>query len=431
MQIDWSEFYQRRLNQRLSPTQRETSYQYLRSGKRQRDDFIRIPRNHLILGASDRDYDDAVTIQFPSQRRITIVISGGNGVGKTIIQRLLLDQINGRYGHPCLCSDVKLDLHQLLRPNITPKLVEILAKYGIKPRRYDPMYVSPKFMDLWSGLGKQNGNEASLSLKSVIKMDKDTRTALVSAIFSLDPTESGNLVISKIMMRDEPPETWGEFGALMNEIMEEDGIKSPRLKQRFDALWETKKISDDYFNYAEAMMKHGIVVLEGSVTDEKTAEGQTQGAIINDAIYQVVNARTEAIRFPQTGIMKKIPYIFMDEASNQAGQNGLSASIMTAILTKWREISGMPGVGSVVATQFLHELAPKIVAEAEYVICPKTTHPKDLELLKLRNSDIYVMDDMYMNPNDRPNDWVCYGRNGMDDYQIFVPLPCQTFMGKA
>ncbi len=176
------------------------------------------------------------------------------------------------------------------------------------------------------------------------------------------------------------------------------------------------------------MKERGIVALEGSIGDEKTVETMTQGAFVNVAIYNVVNARIQEIRRGEAG---KIPYVVMDESSNFAGRDGLSAGVMTSISTKYRAINDVAGIGSVVVSQFLHELAPKIVSEAELILCPKITDKRDIELIKDRGSDNFLFDNLHYDPNDRPNDWIAFGRNGLTDYRLFKPLPCASWMGSA
>lgn len=400
------------------------------------EEYINIPRDEILLGAENTDFDTAVTIPYPKRRRGTYIICGGQGSGKSVFLRsFAVGNIHYRFGHPLLIIDPKLDSHALLEPNTNPMFLDVLKKYKILPKKYNVMHVSPKFMDL-DARGKQFGNEITMSLKDLINMDKDTRIATFSNLLGIETGEPAYAIVSEILSRDKIPLTVDGFWKAIDEVTqnakEKDvRLKSDRLMWKFQNLVATQKISDNCFDYAEKMKEYGIVALEGSIADEDTIEGMVQGAFVNSAVYNVVNARTRTIRDSNCNIMNKIPYICMEEANTFAGKNGLSKGIMTALSTKYREIRGKGGIGSIVVTQFLHELAPKIVSEAEWIFTPKITHERDVELIKDRGSDHYLMDDMHFDPQDRPNDFIAYGRNGLMDYKRFVPLPCDTRMGSA
>lgn len=394
--------------------------------------FTTVTDDEILLGREpyDDEFETKVTYPNPRGRRTTIVICGGQGSGKTVVAKnIVFDNLHFRFGHPILAFDAKADTKAATKPNVNPQFIDIMAKYNIRPGGYNIMHVVPKFMDLFGAWGKKAGNEISISMEDFTLMDKDQRVAIMCQILEVKTDEPAYAVISQIMMAEELPKTPQQFLIQMQDIMEAQKIKSERLKWKFEALINTKKIGVEHFDYYKHMKQRGIVALEGSIGDEKTIETMTQGVMVNLAIYNVVNGRLNEIRKGKR--REPIPYIFMDEASNYAGKDGLSAGIMTAVSTKYRAIDEVPGIGSVVVTQFLRELAPKIVSEAELIICPKLTDARDIQIIKDRGSDNFLFDNMYYNPDARPNEFVAFGRNGLSDYRLFKPLPTRSWMGRA
>jgi hypothetical protein len=172
------------------------------------------------------------------------------------------------------------------------------------------------------------------------------------------------------------------------------------------------------------MNERGIVVFEGTTADETTNEYMLQGAFVNLAIHKILSARRRRV-------FKKYPVIFMDEANTFCGKNGRSRGIMTSLSTKYREIGGKAGVTSVVLSQYLYEIADKIVTEADYIICPKLIEERDLALLHHRDNDVSIFNNMYYDRHNPPNEFVIFGRGGYEDYQKFIPIVCRSSMSHA
>lgn len=394
-------------------------------------EFTTVANDEILLGASTRDYEDAVVIPYPKNRRLTIVIIGGQGSGKSILAKsIVYDNLHHRFGHPIFAIDPKKDSQRIRFPNTNPEFNARLHEYGINAKGYPhAKYIVPKFIDLEDALGKITNGEVTLSLRDFLATDKDTRVALMASILQIKQEETGFAVINKLMMRDTPPTTIADFKCEMLKIMDVKSLKSSRLGWKFDDLVDTKKLSDDTFEYGKELAKNKILIMEGTISDEDTSEYMTQGVITNIAIHNIISERKKSNN--GNGCLNKIPVIFMDEASSFAGKGKMSAGIMTSLSTKYREINQKAGITSVVVSQFLHELAPKIVSEADYLIFPKINNANDIDILKVRPFDTYVLDNLHFDPNDRPNEWIVSGRNGIEDWQSFFPLPCASKMGSA
>ena len=434
-EIDYKSYYaDRNSSSQFKPVKKFNFFNLLQINRRQKDDFIGIPDDKILLGSSDRDYMDAVTIPYSRKRRQTIIICGGNGSGKSVVARVLgIDQLHGRFGHPVFAVDPKGDLHKLAMANEIAEFRRILYKFGINPKNYPyAKYIAPEFSDLGTSWGKRDGNEVTLCLRNIKNIEnKDIRTATMMEIMKISIDEPAFFIISEIMEMDDFPIEYQEFRNAAKEIAERGGYKSERFFRSLDNLVNTRKLSDRYFDYGRELMENELLIMEGSVTSKNLAENMSQGAIVNAAIYDIVNARINTIRNPEGGYMRKIPLIYMEEGDVFAGKGGLSAEVMTSLSTKYREIEEVPGISTLIVVQFLHNLPEELVNEAEYILCPKLTNSKDKELLKDRDSDIYHMQDMYFNPEDRPNEWICYGRNGWNDHRRFFPIMTCTKMSQA
>lgn len=392
------------------------------------EEYVYLGKNELMWGASTRDFEDAVVTEYNPNRRITIAICSGQGLGKSIlVKNTAIDQLHYRYRHPILAIAPKpADFHRITQKNREHDFINLLAKYKITPKAYHAKFVVPKFMDLMGSYGKKSGNEITLCLKDLKQMDKDTRTAMMCKLLGDTKTaDAGYKVISGVMMRDDMPIDVDEFMERLDEEIQKYKSKPENVKTLFKNLIDTGKISNEHFDYSREMVKHGIVVLEGSQASEDTFQGLSQGIFVNSAINNVIYGR-------KSGVFKKIPIILMEEANNYANKNGGTCSAsMTAISTQYREVGSQAGISSIVVSQFLHELAPKIISEAEYIVCSKITNKLDLEILNKRDCDTSVMWNLHSSFTEKPNEWVIYGRNGLDDHQTFFPLPTASSMISA
>lgn len=417
---------------RVKAREQNTKWSFLKKGYVEEKDTVVVGNDEILLGASDRDYMDAVTIPYSRKKRITIVVVGGQGSGKTVLARsLVFDNFVNRFHHPVWFGDPKLDGHFLTEPNTNPAQIELLIRYGYRPRAYDIYFAVPEFMDMYGARGKEDGHEITLSMENFLNMDKDSAIAAISNVLSVKDDEPAFMIISQVMLSGNPPRTIEEFWSRVQQIMSETGIKSSRLEQKWDNLVKTKKISNRYFNYAEKMMAHDAVVLEGTVADEDSSEKMVQGIFINSAAHEIIAARTKAIRDPQHGVLKKIPILYLDEANTYAGKGKISASVISSLSSKYRSINNMAGISSVVVSQFLHTLASEIVNQADIILTPKIVDDRDLQILKDRGSDVYVFDEMHYDINNRPNEFVAFGMGGYNDYKKFFSLPTCSQMSTA
>ncbi len=216
-----------------------------RRGEIKQPEFVKVADDEILLGREiyDEEFETAVTWPYPRKRRMTIVIVGGQGSGKTIVEKsIALDQLHYRMGHPLLCIDPKLDTHSATKPNANPNFVKILKeKYKIKPKGFNIMHVVPEFMDMFGAWGKRDGNEIRISMKDFEPMDKDTRVATMCQILEVKTDEPAYAIISEIMMADELPKTPEDALSKMEQIMETQKIKSDRLRWKFTNLIKTKK----------------------------------------------------------------------------------------------------------------------------------------------------------------------------------------------
>lgn len=403
-------------------------------------EFTNINADEILLGSTSRDYTDAVILPYTSKKRSTIVIVGGQGSGKTVLgQQIVLDNYHYRMGHPVFAVDPRLDWHRIIRPNTNPAFAHIFKKHQVRPHSYgNAHFVAPKFMELLDSYAKsRDGDEVTISFKDFRQLDRDTAAGLLSELLGIDMDEPAYAIVREIIQNR--PQTIREVKDMMYTIMEEKKIKSQRLIWKMQNLIDTETISDRDFDYAKYMQEHGIVVMEGATADETTSEYMLQGAFINIAIHKILHAKKVAnigkgMTIPLThryGFSNKYPVIWMDEANTFCGEKGRSRGIMVSLSTKYREIAGKAGVTSVVASQYLYELADKIVTEADYIICPKIIERRDLELLKKRGNNINIFDDMHFDRNDPPNEFVVFGRGGWNDCQRFSPFPSCSSMSKA
>lgn len=388
-------------------------------------EYVNIGKDEIFLGFEpwDEEYETKVTIPYPKNRRMTAIVCGGQGSGKTVFKDILaIDNLHHRFGHPILYFDFKDDSSKLLKPNTNPYLVNILNKYKIKPKKYDFMSVSAKYMRL-DGRAKKAGNEITISLADFEEMDADVRIAMFCKILEIERGEPAYAIISQIFSHEEIPLTLMDLAVEIEKLTSnsEKKLKSDRILWKLDELINTRKLSDNHFSYSKALKEKGMVVFEGTVADESIAGDLMQGIFVNNAIYDVVGGRKH-------GTLDKIPYIVTEEANVVGGKGGLSSGILTALSTKYREIAGKAGVGSIIITQFLHEIPDKIVSEAEYIFTPKMFNEKDIELIKNRGSDNYIFDEMHYDPNAKPNTFAVFGRNGLTDYQLFNPHPRASSM---
>ena len=383
---------------------KDNSWDYLNPKIIEEKIFKQIPENVLFIGYDYYDTDEPFFIPFDPNKRITVLVQGKNGSGKSILfKRIVYDNLHLRQRRYVLDCGAKLDSQTIRYPNTNPKYIAKIKKFGGKPVAYPyAKYITPAFLNIPGAIGEK----FSLSVRGMSELIKFSPTIGMNdafTIFNTNMTDSAGTALMEFFMSEEQPFSLNE---LSNKI-ESHVKKNPQVKQlpnQFKMLTFTKRLTDSYISYPKLIRENGILCVEFQLASAD--ENNIQAVFLNNIIQNVMQDRTLSILSNNNqGYLNRPPVIALDEGEIFAGNKTSTSETIRELLTKYREINpqkaaegiNTTGCDLVLSTQHLSFLDPYIVAEADYIITSKIQNKSDAEILKSRglSSDaIYFLQTM-------------------------------------
>lgn len=371
---------------------KDNSWDYLNPKKIEEKIFKEIPENVLFIGYDYYDPDEPFFIPFDKDKRITILIQGRNGSGKSILfKRIVYDNLHLRQGRYVLDCGAKADSQTIRSPNTNPKYLYKIRKFGGKPVAYSyAKYITPYFLRIPGAIG----DPFSLSVKGIADLIKFNATIGMKDIYGIFNTKmedsSGTALLEFFSGKKPPPNTVKE----LEKLIENYTAKNPQMKHltnQFSALTNTSKLTDNYIYYPELLKKHKILCCEFQVVNPD--DNNVQTVFLNNIIQTVMQDRVQSIVSNNTqGYIDVPPVVALDEGDVFAADGTSTSYSIRELLTKYREINPQKasegiktaGCDLVLSTQHLSALDKYIVAEADYIITSKLQLKADAEVLKHR-----------------------------------------------
>lgn len=396
-------------------------------------DFPKIPDDVLVLGTEYPDSETLVTIPFDKEKRITIVIIGDNGSGKSVLAKfIVVDQLHGRYKRPLAVIDPKLDLQTILQKLNNKALIAKLGFFGFRPKAYNyAKFISPMALKIQGAITPEN-ERYQMSLPMLNKIIEYSPTIGLSEVYKLFNTQQGEASareLQTIFLSSKPENSL----ALEEDIYSIEPKCPPTLESQFKLLKLSKIIGDKGINYPELLMKFKILILEMQVSSK--SENTLQDIFADNFVTSLIQDRSLSVSSNNTQGFIDTPFtIFMDEGSVFAGKDKQTSEIMQMITTKYREFSPAKkalgiktyGCDSVIVSQHF-DLDDILIKEADWVIHAKISDDKDAEKLQLRG--LYaddIQEAKHLDSEGHPKQFQAVGKQG--EKIRFYPLPTLSYM---
>ncbi len=420
----------------------------------------KLPEGELVWGVSSRNYDEAEFATTPFDgKSFGALFLGRRGDGKSVeLKNVAVDQIHARWGHYLVFFDPKqIDFLRLNRAMQEQKYIDILNKFGMKPRGYSVKHIIPQcllfkgeeapgkaqpfmlsaadfrtldpqnqILDLLYLLKIPQNSASAEALQRVLTMFNDPRLRPKHLRVKMKPTEMFfRLVIHDIKNQSDERHTSQE---------EETDIK--RRGGTNILYFKTKQLIESYvigdpsgknkINLTEELVNHGILNILTNLDETERTKSIYMKIIINKILSSIIKFRQG-----RGGIIDK-PVIFnMDEADTliPAEIRAHSPCRRTALdlLTRYRHY----GCSLFMVTQNPAQIWSRVVDQCKYIITSKVSTEATATLLKIRGMPEYAIEEarkLYAG-DEKPMEFMIVEPDTYDEPKRFFPLPsCTQFV---
>jgi len=363
-----------------------------------------VKKGEILLGCTDLDFEEPVTLKYDPKERIVVIVSGQAGSGKTVLAQSLFEQMIDKFGLYGAAVDPKGDCARMHEPLKEEKLVERLRKFGIQPKGFKVKIIHPEFMKIFGcsgypfSIGMKNIN--TLSDKGHIEQVMD---ALLDVGISGSPAAREVLkevIYSPRKLPDKVVDLDGDcfYRRVMQASFDraEDlgrgkrrvSLMLPRLvKQAYIQM----RLSDvNNINFPYELVNNDILVLRSTLRKEKTADS----AYIATFIDSISSDRLKFLEHDPDSLVDKPIVFLVDEADVVVGrEKSPSQECIEYVATKDRRI----GNNLLLVTQNPQRLNKNVIAQAQYFITSKIFSDDQKKALRERGVSGARIEEIYQN----------------------------------
>lgn len=388
------------------------------------DTIQSVKPNEILLGASNPDFTDKVTIPWTGKSQ-RIAIFGMTGSGKTVLAKnIVADAWHKRFGLPLLIFDAKGDYSPAMHHAQTnPQLIARLKKYNLKPCAYHNKVLVPKFLGL---KGISNAQEYTITLKDFKNVeDKSDQFEALMTFFEL--TQTANKPALRVMQRmaaETLPDDVGNWKKRIEEFIERKGVKSTQLLNLIDLKVGVGHIADrGGVDMPSALATEGMVTLRLSLRGSRESTINTYAALAASAC--IADRKKFLWTRGVEGTLNK-PFAFLvDEAERYLGRNrSPSSTVLGNVYTEER----LSGISICTVAQHPSQVAGKVLSESNHLLFSKLTMLEDRLALKARGFSDTEIEGIFQqlgaDPRSPIKEWAVI--NTDNSIETFYPIPSLT-----
>ena len=414
-----------------------------------------IPPNEILLGCSDEDYMQPVTIPY-NGKSFGMAIIASKGDGKTqLVKHLAFSQLHQRFRYNLFFIDPKYDYSNLHIPQNDGELVERLMRYNIRPKGYDAAFYKPACFDLTD----RKGIEYIVTLRDFEALEYNKRKEAMKEFFNIEEKTPAGRALEWILAR-RVPKTIKGFRILINEykkfIIKEreragSKVKSVSaamdiaLKERVDSgiigedgqklILEVddngkpvKTKTVHAANFVSDLAQKKIVVLEADLDMTKS---YISSCYLKIAIAQIWTDRQTYINTKgHEGVTSMPTFVVIDEADVLCPRENIRESPSRAqinqLLSKGRQF----GWGVIGITQQPQMISAEFLRHVDYLCTTRIKNDKLIKLIQEKFAlDDYLIRDLKnleYDANKKVKKWALLTGNPNKPMVTFYPFPPQT-----
>jgi hypothetical protein len=365
---------------------------------------------------------EPLAIPMSRNRRITMVMTGDNDSGKSVLSQLVIYQLRYRFNRLIALIDPKGDSYNMEKPNTNYKLIQELLRYKIQPRGHQLIRL---YLAFTRSLGVK-GIPFTPSLPNFIGLEKASELDRLAKYIGLERGDPSLPLLSSVIFAKNRPKTIDQMLYAIAEAKKSGvGARTEKLETLIKVKRDTGELGDEVMDIPKLINNYGMVVLQVPLGNEQLNISDNIASLF---ISSIMVSREQAIVLKK-GWCNKPVSIVCDEANKYAGRNTITNSLLTEVTTRFRSIRNTAGLDSILITQHPSYLDDEQVLEADYVFGVRLNMENDINLLKRRvGSNIYNMQELPFVIGEHPKIFWVADKNGGVRY--FKPLPAPNSMPK-